>query len=78
MVDVALSTSIITTIALLMSYSCKSAGEKEVNNEGLSLLIIIIRAANVKHYPQPLKREFDLDKEIYIKKDLAFFDLGKV
>jgi hypothetical protein len=38
-VDVARSTSIITTTALLRSYKCKRDGESEVYNVGLSWLI---------------------------------------
>jgi len=34
-VEVALNTSIITTILLLTLYKCKSAGDKEVYREGL-------------------------------------------
>jgi len=35
MVEVARNTSMITTILLLTSYKCKSAGDKEVYRDGL-------------------------------------------
>jgi hypothetical protein len=35
MVDVALSTSMMTTMLSVTSYKCKRAGEKHVNKEGL-------------------------------------------
>ena len=39
MVEVALNTSMITTMLLLTSYKCNKAGEREVYKEGLLLLI---------------------------------------
>src|ERR1044072_2650371 len=57
-VEVALSTSIITTILFFTSYKCKSAGERHTSNEGRLVAVIYSfnkRLLSVKDHP-PLLR----------------------
>jgi len=53
MVEVALSTSMITTIELLISYRFNRAGDKDVYNDGLAVLIMSGKYTPKRHIRHP-------------------------